>query len=116
MCNPNKRNKDFIQIGKRIQYYRNKAKLTQDQLAEQVGTSQKHLSRIELGYHLPNFETVIALAKELDVPIDAFIQDLSDNKTNTFLELIKSDIAQMSDKQLEMVKKQIELIKQYDCK
>lgn len=116
MCKPDKRNKDFIQIGRRIQHYRNKAKLTQDQLAEQVGTSQKHLSRIELGYHLPNFETVIALAKALNVPIDAFVQDLSDNKVNTFLELIKSDISQMSDKQLEMVKKQIELIKQYDCK
>ncbi|MDO5398607.1 MAG: helix-turn-helix transcriptional regulator [bacterium] len=116
MYNPDKRRNDFIQIGKRIQYYRNKSNLTQEQLAEQAGTSQKHLSRIELGYHLPNFETIIAIAKALDVPIDAFVQDLDENKVNTFLELIKPDISQMSNKQLEMLKKQIELIKQYDCK
>ncbi len=57
---------------------------------------------------------IIASAKVLDVPIDAFVQDLSDNKINTFLELMKKDIEQMSDNQLNMLKKQIELIKQFD--
>ncbi len=108
------RKANYIEIGRQIQKYRQKAGLTQEQLAENVGTSQKHLSRIELGYHLPNFEIVIALATVLDVPIDAFVQDLSDNKINTFLELMKKDIEQMSDNQLNMLKKQIELIKQFD--
>lgn len=109
-----KRNEVFIKIGSRIQKYRQKANMTQDKLAEKVGTSQKHLSRIELGYHLPNFETVIAIAKELDVPIDAFVEDIEDNRANTFLELIKSDVEKMSDKQLDMLKNQVELIMRYD--
>ncbi len=108
------RKANYIAIGRQIQKHRQKAGLTQEQLAEKTGTSQKHLSRIELGYHLPNFEIVIALAKALDVPIDAFVQDLSDNKANTFLEMIKKDIEQMSDNQLNMLKKQIELIRQFD--
>ncbi|MGN0107330.1 MAG: helix-turn-helix domain-containing protein [Hominilimicola sp.] len=109
-----KKNTKFSEIGNRIQKYRLKANLTQDQLAEQVGTSQKHLSKIELGYHLPNFEMVIALAKVLDVPIDAFVEDIEDNRTNTFLEIIKKDVSQMNNKQLDMLRKQIELIKEYD--
>ena len=40
---------DFKKIGYRIQHFRLQNKMTQEQLAELVGTTQKHLSRsIEL--------------------------------------------------------------------
>ncbi len=100
-------------IGKRINYYRKQAHLTQEQLAEKVGLSPKHLSRLESGHHNPYFETIIMIAKELDVPIDAFLEDIEDNYINTFLQLVKSDISNMSMNQLKMLKKYIELLKEF---
>ncbi len=37
----------YIEIGYNIAYYRKHAKLTQDQLAEKVGTSRSHISALE---------------------------------------------------------------------
>ena len=37
----------YIEIGYNIAYYRKHAKLTQEQLAERVGTSRSHISAIE---------------------------------------------------------------------
>lgn len=37
----------YIEIGYNIAYYRKHAKLTQDQLAEKVGTSLSHISALE---------------------------------------------------------------------
>jgi len=37
----------YIEIGYNIAYYRKHAKLTQEQLAERVGTSRYHISAIE---------------------------------------------------------------------
>lgn len=104
----------FVKIGQRIQYYRQKANLTQEKLAEKIGLSPNHLSRIEAGRHNPYFETIMLAAKELDVPIDAFLEDIEDNQINTFLRIIKDDISLMSKKQLEILKRYIELIKDFD--
>lgn len=103
-----------IAIGRRIQRYRNKAGMTQEKLAEKIGITQKHLSRIENGYHTPQFDTVISLAKILDVPIEAFAEDCMENNSNIFLQLIKSDIAGLSQKKLEMVREIIASVKKFD--
>ncbi len=39
--------KRFIELGYNIAYYRKHAKLTQEELAEQVGISRQHLGAIE---------------------------------------------------------------------
>ena len=39
----------LLEIGNRIQKYRTQRNLTQEQVAEKAGISQKHLSRIEKG-------------------------------------------------------------------
>ena len=51
-------------VGKRIQECRQKAGLTQEQLSEKSGISQKHISRIEQGYHDTHF-TMIYVAHKL---------------------------------------------------
>ena len=114
MDNKEHNNAIFVKIGQRIQYYRQKANLTQEKLAEKIGLTPNHLSRIEMGRHNPYFETIMLAAKELDVPIDAFLEDVEDNDINTFLQLIKSDIAGMSKNQIEMIKKYIALVKEFD--
>ena len=97
----------FAKIGSRIRQYRKRANLTQEKLSEKIGITPKHLSKLEAGRHNPHFDTIILLAKELDVPIDAFLTDIEDNKINTFLRIIKDDISSMSKNQLEMLKRYI---------
>lgn len=104
----------FAKIGSRIRQYRKRANLTQEKLSEKIGITPKHLSKLEAGRHNPHFDTIILLAKELDVPIDAFLTDIEDNQINTFLQMIKDDISSMSKNQLEMLKRYIELIKDFD--
>ena len=100
-------------IGHRIQECRTAAKLTQEQLAEMVGISQKHISRLERGIHVPHFDVIIKIAQALDVPVDAFVTDLSASNVNIFLQNIKEDIEGMSQNQLSLIKEGILAIKKY---
>lgn len=98
-----------VKIGQRIQKYRSDRKLTQDQVAELAGISQKHLSRIEQGYHNPRFDMIIQIANALNIPTDALARDLSDNDVCVFFESIRPYIEKMNSKQLNYIKKNIEL-------
>ena len=55
------------QLGKNIKYYRNKKKLTQEQLAEAVGIHDKNISKIENGNNFPSAETLSAIVKTLNI-------------------------------------------------
>ena len=72
-------------VGKRIQECRQKAGLTQEQLSEISGISQKHISRIEQGYHDTHFTMIYKIAKALNVPIDTFAVDFEEDNSNIFL-------------------------------
>lgn len=102
---------DFKQIGNRIQFYRLQKKLTQSELAEIIGTNQKHLSRIEAGYHRSNFDTIIAITKALHIPVESLIADYDDSTDENTLKLIMEDIRGMSPKQLDMLRDSIKMIK-----
>ena len=54
-------------LGRNIKYYRNKRNLTQEQLAEIVGISDKNISKIENGNNYPSAETLSAIAAALNV-------------------------------------------------
>lgn len=102
---------DFRQIGSRIQSYRLQREMTQEELAELIGTNQKHLSRIEAGYHRSSFDTIVAITKALGIPGDALIADYKDSRNSSTLEIILNDIRGMNAKQLEMLKENIQTIK-----
>lgn len=108
------KNNMLLKIGQKIQYYRRKAHLTQEKLAEKTDLTPNHLSKLESGLHNPYFDTIISLAKELDVPVDAFLEDIEDNQINTYLQIMKSDISTMSSNQLKMLKRCVEVIKEFD--
>lgn len=110
MDNKDGKNDLIIKIGQRIQKYRNQKNLTQEQVAEMVGISQKHLSRIEKGYHNPRFDMIIHIAEALNIPTDALAKDLSEDNVDVFLENIRPDIEKLNEKQLEYIKKNIELL------
>ena len=100
-------------VGKRIQECRQKAGLTQEMLSEISGISQKHISRIEQGYHDTHFTMIYKIAKALNVPIDTFAIDFEEDNANIFLSTIRADIESMSKKQLDMLRDSIETIKKY---
>lgn len=102
---------DFKLIGSRIQHYRTEKHLTQAELAERIGTNQKHLSRIEAGYHRSTLDTIVAITKALDVSVDALIADYEDSTNASTLQSILDDIRGMSAKQLEMLQENIQTIK-----
>ena len=101
-------------VGKRIQECRQKAGLTQEQLSEISGISQKHISRIEQGYHDTHFTMIYKIAKALNVPIDTFAVDFEEDNSNIFLSTIRADVENMSKKQLDMLRDSIETIKKYE--
>ncbi len=101
-------------IGQRIRDCRKQAGLTQAQAAELAGVSPKHISRLENGEHNPHFDMIIKLASVYHVPVDAFTTDLSASNIDSFLLLIRPDLEGMSQKQLDMLREQIALIKKYE--
>ena len=68
--------REFIEIGLKIGYYRRKRGLTQEQLAERAAISPGYLSQIEA----PNLvtrlsvQTLLQIARVLEVPPHVFLQ------------------------------------------
>ena len=63
-------------LGKRIQKYREKAVMTQEVLAEQVGVSWNHLGAIERGVKTPKLETLVRIINVLEVSADDVMLDV----------------------------------------
>lgn len=55
-----------LELGKKIKELRKSKGLTQEELAEKIGIDDKHLSRIEKGYHSPKYNLVLKLSQVLD--------------------------------------------------
>ena len=56
-------------LGVRIRYYRNKIGYTQKELAEMVGLNESTIRNYELNNRTPDYETVQAIAKALEIDI-----------------------------------------------
>lgn len=64
---------DFRQGGQAIQRIRKERHLTQEQLAELVGTTSNSISRIECGALLPALPTLISICNALNTPADSVL-------------------------------------------
>lgn len=63
-------------VGQRFKQYREKAGLTQEELAEKVGLNSNYISRIERGESFPRLEAFVALLNGLEVSADAILCDV----------------------------------------
>ena len=64
------------QFGKRLQLLRVAAKVTQEQLANDVGVTIESISNIERGIHGPSFDTLEKIAQALQIAVrDLFVFD-----------------------------------------
>ncbi len=56
-------------VGKRIREYRQKHKMSQEQLSEIIDIDSKHLSNIELGKNMPNPQLLLRIAIAFGIEI-----------------------------------------------
>ena len=66
---------DYESIGKRIKRYRTDQGISQEELAERIGTIHKHISNMEIGIKGPSLEMLVMLANALDVSADDLLTD-----------------------------------------
>ena len=66
---------EFRMLGLKIAYYRKAKNLTQEQLAEKLGTSTSYIGSIESRTYKPiSMTTLFRIAKVLDVPASKFLE------------------------------------------
>ena len=66
---------DRVAFGKRIKEARNKARFTQEVLAEKVDIAVTYLGEIERGEKTPSLDVLISLAESLEVSCDYLLRD-----------------------------------------
>lgn len=63
-------NKEFyINLGKNIKKRRKELKLSQQELADKLELSLNFVGKIEVAFSKPSFDTVIKIAKVLDISV-----------------------------------------------
>ena len=96
-------------IGKMISNARKVAGLTQAELSEIVGVSEKYLSRIECGRQMPNVVIVIKLCEVLNISADNLF---SLNQAISSDDKILEEISAFSTYEQEQIVKIIKIIKE----
>ena len=72
---------DQIALGKRIKAARERAGMTQEELAAAVDYSVDHMSVVERGVKAPKLDKLVAIANVLKVGTDELLQDNLDAAT-----------------------------------
>lgn len=79
--------KDFI--AEKIKTARKKAKLKQSELAEKIGISEKHLSKIETGKNFPALDNFLKIVEILNLNLDDFGINVSSGTSKEKEQLLK---------------------------
>ena len=66
---------DYSQLGKRIKHYRQKAYLTQEQLANQIEVATSTIAHAESGTSKPSLPLLLKIANALNVTLDQLVCD-----------------------------------------
>lgn len=80
-------------IANKIKTFRKYAGLTQAELAEQIGISDKHVCRIENAAFTPSLETFLKIAQVLKISLDEFgleFEPASNSFREKFIEFLYS--------------------------
>lgn len=102
---------DFeISVGQRIRLARQRAGLTQEELAGQISRTAESISNIERGLQEPNLRTIQSLAKALNLPVSEFFDfdEKASSEERQQLEFQLRDLARcLSDRDLSIAVAQI---------
>ncbi len=89
---------DLTVIGNRIKAARERAHLTQEQLAEMVDISPTHMSVIERGVKTPKLDTFVRIANALGVSADALLQDVVDHASESVTSELSAAVGRLPKK------------------
>jgi transcriptional regulator with XRE-family HTH domain len=70
---------ETLWIGRRVRVLRDRAGLTQVQLAKALGKSHKSVGRIERGEIIPGIETIIEITRILGINLEGFFTSEEDD-------------------------------------
>lgn len=102
---------DKVFLGKKIKQLRINAKLSQAELSEKIGMTEKNLSNIERGLQVPALNSFLRLLDVLNVSLAEFGVSTSDTKNENRDELIK-EIYLANQNEIEAYLKIIKTIKE----
>jgi len=93
------------ELGRRIQFFRKKKGLTQDELADLLGVSRATVARWESGIRLPKGEWLFKLANVLEIPPSKLFEATDTENLENIAELLISEVfmekpLSIKDKQL----------------
>lgn len=103
---------DYSVVNSNIRKYREKAGLTQEQLAEKCHISSKYLSRLENNYYKGHLHVYVQIATALNISLYDLLGKISDKEEN-FAKQIVFLTESMTYNQREALLESIELIKKY---
>lgn len=102
-------------VAQRIRVLRKRRKLSQQDLADAMDRSVDAISALERGKSLPGFETLVRLARAMNVPIREFVDFDAARESPKRAALMAAivDVARsMPDKDLSIALKQLEALAQ----
>ena len=88
---------DMIAIGSRIKEARERAHLTQEELAEKVDISPTHMSVIERGIKTPKLDTFVKIVKALNLSADALLLDGMDQVNDSIVAELSVRLGRLTD-------------------
>lgn len=82
---------DAADFGKRLKDFRIKNHMTQEQLADKIGTVTSSISHLENGTHAPSLNTLLRLCNVFGIGVDELLSDSLPVKSN----YLDKDIAEL---------------------
>lgn len=105
---------DKILTGLKIRKEREDKGLTQAQLAEMIDMADRTISRIEVGRVNPEFDTMVAIAKVLNVSLDYLISDDTTVSKDVYVHAITERVSRLELKMVKHILGYIEFYNQYN--
>ena len=88
-------------VGEKIKQFRVMRGLTQHDLAEKIGLTEKQISKIETGVHYPQFENFVKILDVLNIDMKDFdFEQPTSPKTNSLKKSILKVINRANDEEL----------------
>ena len=98
---------DMIAIGSKIKEARERAHLTQEELAEIIDISPTHMSVIERGVKTPKLDTFVKIVKALNLSADALLLDGMDQVNDSIVAELSVRLGRLTDENQNRILKAI---------
>lgn len=93
---------DLHNLGNMIRTYRKKRGLTQKEVADRIGVTMQHYSRLERGQYLPGLETFFKLSEILDLNL-LNLKQIKENRVSATIYEILDIVERLNNSQQKAV-------------